>query len=68
MTRDSAAEHSSLVAARAPLIPAVMPFIAHPAIRNRGTVGGRAGARGPFRAVACGGSGPKRTLPCAQQS
>ena len=40
MTRDSSAEHSSLVAERAPLIPAVMPFVAYPAIRNRGTVGG----------------------------
>jgi carbon-monoxide dehydrogenase medium subunit len=40
MTRESQVEHSSLVAERAPLLHETMPHIAHPQIRNRGTVGG----------------------------
>src|SRR5881392_3909039 len=40
MTRHRAVERSSLVAARAPLITEAMPDIAHPQIRNRGTIGG----------------------------
>jgi carbon-monoxide dehydrogenase medium subunit len=33
-------EHSALVASHAPLITQAMPHVAHPAIRNRGTLGG----------------------------
>lgn len=40
LTRQSDAERSAEVAAHAPLIAAALPHIAHPAIRNRGTVGG----------------------------
>ena len=40
MTRQRTVERSTLVANRAPLLHGVMPFIAHPPIRNRGTVGG----------------------------
>lgn len=40
MTRQRALERSGLVAAHAPLLHETMPFIAHPQIRNRGTVGG----------------------------
>lgn len=40
MTRDSAVEHSQEVLRRFPLIGEVMPNIAHPQIRNRGTFGG----------------------------
>ena len=40
MTRQSALEHSALVAERAPLVREAMPHIAHPQIRNRGTFGG----------------------------
>jgi len=40
MTRQSAVEHSHLVRDRAPLLHEVMPWIAHPQIRSRGTVGG----------------------------
>lgn len=40
MTRQRAVERSADVAARAPLLSETMPFIAHPQIRNRGTVGG----------------------------
>ena len=40
MTRQSAVERSSLVAERVPLLHEAMPLIAHPQIRNRGTVGG----------------------------
>jgi carbon-monoxide dehydrogenase medium subunit len=40
MTRQSQVEHSALVAERAPLVHEVMPQIAYPAIRTRGTFGG----------------------------
>lgn len=40
MTTHRAVERSSLVAEHAPLLAEAMPWIAHPQIRNRGTVGG----------------------------
>jgi carbon-monoxide dehydrogenase medium subunit len=40
MTRQRAAETSPLVAGRAPLLAEALPLVAHPQIRNRGTVGG----------------------------
>lgn len=40
MVRQAQAEHSRAVAADAPLLAAALPNIAHPPIRNRGTVGG----------------------------
>jgi carbon-monoxide dehydrogenase medium subunit len=40
MTRQRAVERSPLVGREAPLLHETMPFIAHPPIRNRGTVGG----------------------------
>jgi len=40
MTRQRAVERSPLVATHAPLLHDAMPHIAHPQIRNRGTVGG----------------------------
>ena len=40
MTRQRTVERSALVSDRVPLIAETMPHIAHPAIRNRGTVGG----------------------------
>ena len=40
MTRQIEVEQSSLVAQHAPLISMAMPYIAHPAVRNRGTIGG----------------------------
>jgi carbon-monoxide dehydrogenase medium subunit len=40
MTRQRDLERSSLVREQAPLLSETMPYIAHPAIRNRGTVGG----------------------------
>ena len=40
MTRQIEVEQSALVAEHAPLISMAMPYIAHPAIRNRGTIGG----------------------------
>jgi len=40
LTRHVTLERSDLVAKHAPLIHLAMPHIAHPAIRNRGTVGG----------------------------
>ena len=40
LTRHAAAEHSEETAQHAPLIALAMPHIAHPAIRNRGTIGG----------------------------
>lgn len=40
MTRHVVLERSSDIAKHAPLIARAMPHIAHPAIRNRGTIGG----------------------------
>ncbi len=40
LTRHAQAEHSELVTRHAPLIALAMPHIGHPAIRNRGTLGG----------------------------
>ena len=40
LVRHAHAERSSDIARHAPLITAAMPHIGHPAIRNRGTVGG----------------------------
>lgn len=40
MVRQRAVERSALVAERAPLLSETMPWVAHPQIRNRGTVGG----------------------------
>ncbi len=40
MTRQRAVERSDAVRGAAPLLAEAMPFIAHPQIRNRGTVGG----------------------------
>ncbi|MCZ6605135.1 MAG: xanthine dehydrogenase family protein subunit M [Alphaproteobacteria bacterium] len=40
LTRHVEVEGSDMVASHAPLVAAAMPYIAHPAIRNRGTIGG----------------------------
>jgi carbon-monoxide dehydrogenase medium subunit len=40
LVRHVEAEHSAEIARHAPLIALAMPHIAHPAIRNRGTIGG----------------------------
>jgi aerobic carbon-monoxide dehydrogenase medium subunit len=40
MVRQSQAERSPAVAARCPLLAAALPWIAHPPIRARGTIGG----------------------------
>ena len=40
MTRQRAVERSAVISERVPLIAQTMPNIAHPAIRNRGTIGG----------------------------
>ena len=40
MTRQRAVERSDVVARAAPLLAEAMPSIAHPQIRNRGTIGG----------------------------
>jgi carbon-monoxide dehydrogenase medium subunit len=40
LTRHAQAERSGVIAKHAPLIARAMPHIAHPAIRNRGTIGG----------------------------
>jgi carbon-monoxide dehydrogenase medium subunit len=40
MTRQSVVEHSTLVRDLVPLVARAMPFLGHPVIRNRGTIGG----------------------------
>jgi carbon-monoxide dehydrogenase medium subunit len=73
MTRQSAAERSGLVQQCAPLIAQAMPYLGHPTIRNRGTIGGTLAhadrvAELPGVAVALGaemvalGPGGRRTI------
>jgi aerobic carbon-monoxide dehydrogenase medium subunit len=40
LTRQRTVEESAEVARHAPLLQLAMPYVAHPAIRNRGTIGG----------------------------
>src|SRR5262245_36140076 len=40
LVRQAAAAKSEVIARHAPLIAMAMPHVAHPAIRNRGTIGG----------------------------
>ena len=40
MARERAVERSAVVSEKVPLLSAALPLIGHPAIRNRGTVGG----------------------------
>ena len=40
MVRQHAAEQSATIARAAPLVAEALPFVAHPQIRNRGTMGG----------------------------
>lgn len=40
LTRHAQAERSDIIARHAPLIARAIPYIGHPAIRNRGTLGG----------------------------
>jgi len=40
MTRQVTLEHSPVIRRGAPLVAEIMPWIAHPQIRNRGTIGG----------------------------
>src|SRR5215470_11195108 len=40
LVRHAQAEHSDTIARHAPLIARALPHVAHPAIRNRGTIGG----------------------------
>ena len=40
MTRQRSVERSPLISERAPLLAETMPYVAHVAIRNRGTIGG----------------------------
>jgi carbon-monoxide dehydrogenase medium subunit len=72
MARQRQVEQSSLVAARAPLLHAAMPLIAHVQIRNRGTIGGSLAHADPAAElpavvaalggtlVACGPGGERR--------
>jgi aerobic carbon-monoxide dehydrogenase medium subunit len=68
LVRYAQAEHSAEIARAAPLIALALPYIGHPAIRNRGTVGGSLAfadpaAELPACVVALGGeievAGPK---------
>jgi len=76
MTTQRAVERSPLVASRNPLLHAAMRFIAHPQIRNRGTIGGSLAhadpaAECPAIALAMDaelhavGPGGERTIPAA---
>ena len=77
MTRHVALERSADIAKHAPLIALAMPHIAHPAIRNRGTIGGSLAYADPAAELpAClvaldgeidiAGPGGKRTVTAAE--
>ncbi len=77
MVRQSAAEHSPEVALAAPLLAEALGYVAHPPIRNSGTVGGSLAHADPFAelpAVAlaldaelvAAGPGGTRTIPAAE--
>jgi carbon-monoxide dehydrogenase medium subunit len=53
MTRQRRLERDPEVAARAPLLAAAMPHVAHPQIRNRGTVGGSLAHADPAAELPC---------------
>ncbi|MBK8430433.1 MAG: xanthine dehydrogenase family protein subunit M [Chloroflexi bacterium] len=60
LTRHTQIEHHPLIAQHAPLVHEAMPHVAHPQIRNRGTIGGSLAhadpaAELPVLAVALGG-------------
>src|SRR2546427_9201019 len=79
MTRQRVVERSDVVARAAPLLAEALPSIAHPQIRNRGTVGGSIAHADPsaelpavmlalearFRAQ---GSTGERSIPAAERS
>jgi aerobic carbon-monoxide dehydrogenase medium subunit len=77
LTRQRIVEESEEVARHAPLLKMAMPYVAHPAIRNRGTIGGSIAfadpaAELPACAVALGaeielrGAGGSRVVEAAQ--
>jgi carbon-monoxide dehydrogenase medium subunit len=77
MVRQRALERSDLVRERCPLIGQALPYIGHPQIRNRGTVGGsiaHADPAGEYPAVAlaldaeldCASVRGQRTIPAAE--
>src|SRR3989442_7814439 len=41
MTRQATLERSPLIGGRCPLLPEALALVGHPAIRSRGTIGGR---------------------------
>ncbi len=53
LTRQRALERSELTASRSPLLVAATGFIGHPAIRNRGTVGGSLAHGDPVSELPC---------------
>lgn len=53
LTRQRALERSELAARRAPLLVAAAGYIGHPAIRNRGTVGGSLAHGDPVSELPC---------------
>ncbi len=77
MVREGHAERAPLVGRLAPLLSAALPFIGHPAIRSRGTVGGSLAHADPAaelpavalatdaQLVATSAARGKRTLPAA---
>jgi len=53
LTRQRAAERASLIAERVPLVAGAAAYIGHPAIRNRGTVGGSLAHADPVSELPC---------------
>src|SRR5262249_135914 len=60
LVRYAQAERSAELARRAPLIALALPHIGHPAIRNRGTIGGSLAFADPAAELPAGGGWPGR--------
>lgn len=74
LVRAAAAEGSAVIGQSVPLVAAALPYVAHPAIRNRGTIGGSVALADPaaelpacllaLRAeIAIAGPGGRRRVP-----
>src|SRR5579859_6515593 len=68
LTRQRALERSEVARSRAPLIVAATGFIGHPAIRNRGTVGGSLAHGDPVSELPCAATALDATLIATSQT
>ena len=67
MTRQRRVEQDALVSEDAPLLYEVMPHIAHPQIRNRGTLGGSLAHADPAAELPVVGAGAGDAFACSER-